>query len=1001
MNKFILNSVFLLFIINSYSQQKNNDSSFKSSQLEYKFIPSITDQIKDGTFIYAEESKGPEVERKDKKLRLNKAVIGKGLPLGDDPLLYTQQNTILKNANDLSVVFETMTSSNSCPSDPTGSVGPNHYVAAWNSAYQVYDKEGNNLTPASSLTSLFGQDNYGDPVVLYDAQVDRFIITSMGTSSIQLAISQTSNPVTGGWHVYSASSSLTVFETAGLPDYPHYAIWSDGYYVSVNANANDFYVLERDKIIDGDPSATIQSGTAPSLAAGGLASPHFFSVTGDNHPVSGNATMVYFQDDAWGGVSQDHLKLWTVNIDWSNPNNSSISNPDQINTASFNSVFDGGSFQNLTLPNGYDIDACQGIVMQLAQFRKFTSHNSAIFNFTIDVDGSTVKKAGIRWYELRQDADGEPWTLYQEGTYTAPDGKNAFVGSMAMDSQGNIGMGYTSMSTSENIAINYTGRYATDPLNQMTISEENIATSTANPNSCGGRYADYAHLSVDPTDDKTFWFVSEYFSPGRRNVVGAFQIAPNFANDIGIVSVNSPTDGSLTNSENITVSIFNYGEDSVSNFDISYQIDSETVVTETYTGSLESNETGEYTFSTTADLSSAGIIYEICAYSSLTGDEDSSNDSFCTEIEHLNSNDLGVSAISSPTSGTGLSATELVTVEITNYGGAEQSDFEVSYEVNNETITEIVPGPIAVNSSIDYIFTQSLDLSSAGGYLITAYTNDDSDNSNNSFSFNVSSYATTCTPVATAGCNIDGIKQFVLNTINVDDGGVGCNSENESNAQGYSDRRDLFTDLSKSEGENVYTIQAMQLWAPETSPPFNPGDEGFAAWVDFNDNGSFEPSELLIEDAFQTSGELEGFTLTIPTSAQLGSHTLRVKAIDVTGSDNLTNPCDDFSYGEVHDYTVNIVETLSLNDNMLYSSEFKIISQENNQFNISLSTTYNENISFSVYTISGQTLVFNNISKDSDKYIYDLDMSYAASGIYLVKMGNSSIGFKTGKIIVK
>ena len=69
MNKFILNSIFLLFIINSYSQQKNNDSSFKSSELEYKFIPSITDQINDGTFIYAEESKGPEVERKDKKLR--------------------------------------------------------------------------------------------------------------------------------------------------------------------------------------------------------------------------------------------------------------------------------------------------------------------------------------------------------------------------------------------------------------------------------------------------------------------------------------------------------------------------------------------------------------------------------------------------------------------------------------------------------------------------------------------------------------------------------------------------------------------------------------------------------------------------------------------------------------------------------------------------------------------------------------------------------------------
>jgi hypothetical protein len=940
-------------------------------------------------------------KEKIKKLRLNKAVVGKGLPLGDDPLLYNQDNAILKNANELSLIFETMTSSNSCPSDPTGAVGPNHYLAAWNSAYQIYDKSGNNLTPASSLSSLFGPDNFGDPVVLYDAQIDRFVITSMGQSSIQLAMSETSDPVNGGWYVYSSASSGGVFETTGLPDYPHYAIWSDGYYVSVNANANDFYVLERDKIIDGDPTASIQAGTAPSLYTGGLASPHFLSVTGDSHPVDGNATMVYFQDDSWGGVSQDHLKLWTVNVDWNNSNNSTISNPSQINTTSFNSVFDGGSFQNLTLPNGYDIDACQGIVMQLAQYRKFPSYNSAVFNFTIDVDGSTAKRAGIRWYELRQTDDGEPWTIYQEGTYTAPGNANAFVGSMAMDSQGNIGMGYTSMSTSAPISINYTGRYASDPLNQMTISEENIATSTSNPNSCGGRYADYAQLSVDPEDDKTFWFVSEYFSPTRKDIVGVFKIAPNFANDIGVVSIDSPSSGTLTSEENISVSIFNYGEDSASNFDITYQLDSGDLITETYTGSIASNETGEFTFSTTVDLSVVGTLYQICAYTTLSGDEDSSNDNFCGEIEHLNSNDLGISAISSPISGTGLSSTELVTVEITNYGGADQSDFEVSYEVNDEITTEIVPGPVPAGGSIDYIFTQSLDLSTPGGYLITAYTSNDSDNSNNSFSYNVSNYAETCTPVATAGCNLDGIKQFILNTINVDDGDIGCNSENSSGAQGYADRRDLFTDLSRSDGENVYSIQAMQLWSSETSPPFSPGDEGFAAWIDFNDNGIFESSELLIDSSFQTSGTLEDFALTIPTSAELGSHTLRVKAIDITAGDNLTNPCDNFSYGEVHDYTVNIVETLGVNNINLYNSEFKIISLYDNQFNISLATNYSDNISFSVYDISGKILVFNNIYKESDKYIYDLDMSYAASGIYLVKMGNSELGYKFGRIIVK
>ena len=981
MKKFILNSILFLFILNSYSQQKNKDASFKSSQLEYKFIPSITDQIKDGTFIYAEESNGPEVERKDKKLRLNKATVGKGFPLGDDPLLYIQNNATIKASKEPIIVFETMTSSNSCPSDPTGSVGPNHYLAAWNSAYQVYDKEGNNLTPASSLTSLFGQDNFGDPVVLYDAQVDRFIITSMGQSSLQLAISQTSDPVNGGWHVYSASSSLTVFQTTGLPDYPHYAIWSDGYYVSVNANANDFYVLERDKIIDGNPTATIQAGSAPSLATGGLASPHFFSVTGDNHPANGNATMVYFQDDTWGGVSQDHLKLWTVNIDWSNPNNSSISNPSQINTASFNSVFDGGSFQNLTLPNGYDIDACQGIVMQLAQFRKFPSHNSAIFNFTIDVDGSSAKKAGIRWYELRQDADGEPWTIYQEGTYTAPDGKNAFVGSMAMDLQGNIGMGYTSMSTSENIAINYTGRYATDPLNQMTVSEENIATSTANPNSCGGRYADYAHLSVDPTNDKTFWFVSEYFSPGRRDVVGAFQIAANYANDIGVVSVDTPVSGLLSNSESVTVSIFNYGEDAVSNFDVSYQLDSGTIITETYSGTVESTETVQHTFSTTADLSTVGQTYVIYSYTSLSGDEDSSNDGITKDVQHLNPNDLGVTGISSPVSGTNLSATELVTIEITNFGGAEQSNFEVSYEFNGEQVTEIVDGPLAGNSSTDYIFTQTADLSAFGLYEITVTVNieNDSDDSNNSISVNINN--SNCTPTGDLSFG-DGFHLFQVGDINNNTG---------SGGPGYEDFTNLSTDLEQGSTNDLTVTTGY-------------GNQNIRVWIDFNDDFVFTLDEVVVDNYVIAPGGAAGsytetMQLVVPDDAGLGEHIMRAKT-------NWNAPvpddaCEETNYGETEDYIVNIVESLGIDDSILANSEFRIISQDNNQFNISLSTLYNKDISFSVYNVSGQVIVFNNISKNSDKYLYDLDMSYAAAGVYLVKMGNSSIGHRVGKIIVK
>ena len=52
----------------------------------------------------------------------------------------------------------------------------------------------------------------------------------------------------------------------------------------------------------------------------------------------------------------------------------------------------------------------------------------------------------------------------------------------------------------------------------------------------------------------------------------------------------------------------------------------------------------------------------------------------------------------------------LVTVVVTNYGSSSQSNFEVSYEVNGETITETVAGPLDGNSSISYSFNQTLDL---------------------------------------------------------------------------------------------------------------------------------------------------------------------------------------------------------------------------------------------------------------------------------------------------
>ena len=1030
MNKFILNSIFLLFILNSFSQQKKDtDGTFWSSTLEYKFVPSIADQLKDGTFIHAD--KNPEMkEIYDKRSKSNKIVPGKGLPNGMDPLVNNknEQTYLTKQTREPILVFETLTDqTNGCPSDPTGAIGLDYYIAAWNPAFRIYDRSGNPVIPAANIATVLGS-NGGDPIVFYDAEVDRYVITAMSNGSLKLAISQTGDPINDGWHSYSIQTP----GATGLPDYPKYSIWSDGYYVSVNSNENDFYVLERDKIINGDQSASIQGSSVAGMAIGGFSSPFFFSVSDDNLPNDGDATMVYFQDDAWSGVSQDHLKLWTVDIDWITPNNSTISNPTQINVTPFTSVFDGGSFNNLTLPNGLDIDAVQGAIMNLAQYREFTTHNSAIFNFVVNTTGSSTNElAGVRWYELRQDSQGDPWTVFQEGTYTAPDGRHAFMASMIMDLQGNIGMGYSSMSSSDRISSNYTGRYVNDPLGEMTIEEERIALSSTNNVCSAGRYADYSQISIDPTNDKTFWFNTEYFYPSMRDIVGVFQIAANFANDIGVIAINSPIDGSLTNSENITVSVFNYGENAASNFDISYQVDSQTVVTETYTGSLASNETGEFTFSTTADLSSTGSVYEICAYSSLSGDEDSSNDSFCAEVQSLDLNDIGVSNIVSPISASILSPTESVTVEITNYGGADQSNFDVSYEFNGATVTETVSGPISANSTLEYTFNQTIDLSFSGDYEITSSTllENDSDNSNNSFTVTVSvncpeEYSLPIIWKDDFECYdpyaISDIGDWLIYDY---DGGTtwGANDVDFDN-EGYVGAGIIFNYPLSGATDDVWNThqgdQGLYFFASGANSTTFPNDDWMIS-PEFNVDGvsspilSFWAKSLTDQyglDRFQIGigsttnpsdftiisgggayeeAPLEWTQYEYDLSAYEGQ-TVRV-GIHCVNNDSFVLQMDEFK----------VEGTLGIDDSFLYDSEFKIISQENNQFNISLSTTYNENISFSVYTISGQTLVFNNISKDSDKYIYDLDMSYAASGIYLVKMGNSSIGFKTGKIIVK
>jgi chitodextrinase len=529
--------VFLFTVIAQKNEPANATFSGKVTSVEY--ITSMSSRPND--LIPADNS---VKEANDKRSIANQIVSGQ------DP--QTEDDYFVRNRHEMeqsvqrapaSLVFDAY-ASGSQPTDPSLAVGPNHVMVVFNTGFAIYDKSGGTLLgPTSPNPSIFPAGGCCDLTVSYDNAADRWVLTFLG-SGAQIAVSDGPNPLTAGWYIYNISA---------IQDYQKLSVWSDGYYITENTGgSNKVWVLERSEMLAGNAGAQILGFDLPGIATSGFFSPQVLNVTDNNLPAAGGATVVYMQDDAWAGVSNDHIKMWTIDVNWSNASSSTISAAQEFPTTPFIGVFDNGSFANLVQPGRgrkVNVDALQATIMNQAQFRKFAGHNSAVFNFVVDTDASSGERAGVRWFEFRQSGDNQPWSKYQEGTYTAPDGRHAWNASLAMDGQGNIGMGYTSMSgsttpTDVHISSYFTGRSANDPLGTMTVMEGLIANGNAKIP--GTRYGDYSKIDVDPSDDSTFWFINEYMNGSRRGVVGAFEI------QAGAPDTEAPTDPSNLAASNVT-----------------------------------------------------------------------------------------------------------------------------------------------------------------------------------------------------------------------------------------------------------------------------------------------------------------------------------------------------------------------------------------------------------------------------------------------------------------
>lgn len=866
------------------------------------------------------------------------------------------------------------------PSDPALAVGPDHLYIVFNTGLIIYDKDGNDLTGPFNVNNIFSNGGCCDLTVSYDSAADRWVLTYLFVGAgMELAVSDGPDPLTANWFVYSFPQ---------ISDYNKLSVWRDGYYITDNG-PSDVWAIDRDAALAGDPNANIQGLVVNGInsPAGGFTSAQVFNVADDNMPTTGGAPLVFMRDDGFQGVTEDEIWIWTINVDFDNPANTNVSAPEEFPATPFINVFDGGSFSNLTQPGGgIAIDALQTTIMNQAQFRKFATHNSAIFNFVVDTDASGGELAGIRWYEFRQDGDGMPWSMFQEGTYTAPDGKHAWNGSMSIDGQGNIGLGYSSMAgpttpnpTDNRVGAFYTGRFLADDPGVMSLEETLIGK--ANNNIGGLRFGDYAKMDIDPVNDKEFWFITEYTN---TNHVAKFQIASDFANDIGIVSIDSPVDGTLTATEDVTVTIFNFGTEDATGFNVTYQIDGGAVVSEPFTGTISGGgNSASFTFATPGDFSVEGQTYTITASIEYDIDEDPLNDALTVNVEHLPNNDTGITALISPVSG-GLGEAEQVTVEITNFGGVTQTSIPLFYTVDGgAAVQETYTGSIESGTTDTYTFTTTANLSALGDFDFVTGTEleNDADETNDDFTTTVSSFI--CMPESNCDGFDDGVTQFQFADQDID---VNCS------ASGYSDDTDIIFNIVLDENPFDGTLQM-----------------GFAAsiyalWIDFNDNNLFEPEELISSEQVANANTDFDFTVNFDDFAGVvttGMHRMRLRGEDESTAGDVTDPCDDLQFGRTNDFTANITGALGLNDADFGATELQINYLPNSQFEV----VFQNNISFdqklpiTVINTLGQKLAYYTIENTGGAYRKTIDMSYVSSGVYFIQVGDETLN-KTKKIVV-
>jgi hypothetical protein len=391
--------------------------------------------------------------------------------------------------------------------DTEGATGATQFVEFINVEYSVYNKTTGALVlgplQGNSLWSGFGGpcalDNNGDTIVVYDQLANRWVFSQHADStvgqSLQCVAVSTTSDATGSYFRYS----FVVDNNLYFPDYPKLTLWPDAYYLSINLQTETGFnpvapyvcALDRTKMLTG-ATATAQCFQLSSTYQTSTLLPA--DLDGSVLPPPGAPNYML-------SLATNALNIWQFHVDFTNPLNTTLTGPVALPVAAYSEAC-GGTICIPQPGTTQQVDSLGDRLMWRLAYRNFGAHESLVATHSVVANSST----GVRWYEIRSPASNP--IVYQSGTY-APDSNYRWMGSIAMDRAGNIAEGYSVSSSTMFPSIRYSGWQPTVDSKGVFESENTLISGTGSETG-SGRWGDYTSMTVDPSNDCTFWFVGQY-----------------------------------------------------------------------------------------------------------------------------------------------------------------------------------------------------------------------------------------------------------------------------------------------------------------------------------------------------------------------------------------------------------------------------------------------------------------------------------------------------------